>query len=298
MSSPFHSGETEIQRRAGVEDMAEMVGGGIGSRIPAGAQNFLIRQRLAVAASLDESGRPWASLLAGAPGFIAAADPQLIRAKVPRVDGDPLWTNIAQRPEIGLLVIDPTTRQRMRFNGRGLASPEGLFVMTQQVYGNCPKYIQKRRLRAAAEATTPGRTTVATSLSDGQRAWIEEADTFFIASFHPEGGADASHRGGLPGFVAVDGPSELSFPDYPGNAMFNTLGNLSGYPRAGLLFVSFESGDVLQLTGRARIDDAFTVHLGIDEVRETPHASPLRYDLVEYSPSNPVTPETPRHPKA
>lgn len=299
MTSPFHSGEREIQQRAGVEDMAEMVGGGIGTRIPAGAQNFLARQRLAVASSLDADGRVWASLLTGDPGFITATDSQLIRAQVRPTEGDPLWANIAHRPEIGLLVIDPTTRQRMRFNGRGLASPDGLFVMTQQVYGNCPKYIQKRRLRTAAVAPEPGATKVSTKLSDGQRAWIEEADTLFIASFHPEGGADASHRGGQPGFVTVDGPNELNFPDYPGNAMFNTLGNLSGYPQAGLLFVNFESGDVLQLTGRTRIDDDFTLRFTIDEVRETPHASALRYDLVEYSPSNPrVTGEAARHPKA
>ncbi len=298
MASPFHSGEREVQRRAGVEDMAEMVGGGIGARISAGAQNFLVRQRLAVASSLDAQGRVWASPLTGKPGFIAAADPQLIRAQVRPTEGDPIWSNIAHRPEIGLLVIDPTTRQRMRFNGRGLASPDGLFVMAQQVYGNCPKYIQKRRLRTTGDVPKPGETKVSTALTDGQRAWIEDADTFFIATFHPEGGADASHRGGLPGFVTVESPNELSFPDYPGNAMFNTLGNLSGYPQAGLLLVNFESGDVLQLTGRARLDEDLTVHLTIEEVRETSHASALRYDLVEYSPSNPVTREPARHPKA
>jgi len=195
-------------------------------------------------------------------------------------------------------VIDPTTRQRMRFNGRGLVSPDGLFLRTQQVYGNCPKYIQKRRLRADAKAPEPGRVAVSRQLSDGQRAWIEETDTLFIASFHPEGGADASHRGGQPGFVKTTGPSELDFPDYPGNTMFNTLGNLSAYPQAGLLLVNFESGDALQLTGRARIDQDFTVRYKVDEVRETPHGSALRYDFVEYSPTNPpVTPERDRHPK-
>ena len=65
------------------------------------------------------------------------------------------------------------------------------------------------------------------SLSAAQRARIGAADTFFIASAHPEGGADASHRGGRPGFVRVTGQRSLAFPDYPGNNMFNTLGNLT-----------------------------------------------------------------------
>ena len=65
---------------------------------------------------------------------------------------------------------------------------------------------------------------------------------------------DASHRGGNPGFVKVTEPARLIFPDYAGNNHFNTLGNLVLDPRAGLLFVDFEHGDLLQLTGRVAID--------------------------------------------
>jgi uncharacterized protein len=300
MASPFHPGELEMQRRAGVLDMAEPVGRGIASSIPGGAQRFLSRQRLAVASSLDGRGGVWASLLSGEPGFVSAADTQLIRVLVPPVAGDPLWTNLGLRPELGLLVIDPQTRQRMRFNGRGRISPDGLFLVARQVYGNCPKYIQKRRLRAGTGLPGPNPVAVSARLSSGQQAWIARADTFFIASFHREGGADASHRGGGAGFVTVATPDRLVFPDYPGNAMFNTLGNLSGYPQAGLLFVDFERGDVLQLTGSARIDDAFSVEFTIEAVRETAHGTTLRYDLVEYSPSNPplVTRASERHPNA
>jgi hypothetical protein len=54
--------------------------------------------------------------------------------------------------------------------------------------------------------------------------------------------------------VKVLGPGSLAFPDYPGNNMFNTLGNLERYPRAGLLFLDFETGSTLQLVGRAILD--------------------------------------------
>ena len=67
-------------------------------------------------------------------------------------------------------------------------------------------------------------------------------------------GADASHRGGRPGFAEVAyGGRQLTFPDYRGNRMFQTLGNLTINPRAGLLFVDWETGSTLQLTGRAQI---------------------------------------------
>jgi hypothetical protein len=79
------------------------------------------------------------------------------------------------------------------------------------------------------------------------------ADTFFIASANPGGNLDASHRGGQPGFVRRRG-EQLWIPDYRGNSMFNTLGNLAVNPAAGLLFIDFAAGESLQLTGTTAID--------------------------------------------
>ncbi len=104
-----------------------------------------------------------------------------------------------------------------------------------------------------APSAAPARARRAPGLAEAQRAWIRRADTFFIATSHPEAGADASHRGGMPGFVRVEG-DRLVWPDYAGNAMFNTLGNIALHPRAGLVFPDFEAGATLQLTGRAAVD--------------------------------------------
>jgi hypothetical protein len=298
---PFHAGEAEVQARLGVREDAERVGRIVASEIPAALRPFLSRQRMAVAASLDGEGRPWASLLAGPAGFLQTADDHLLRIGARLPPDDPLAANLGARAELGLLVLDPGTRQRVRFNGRGLLSSDGLFLLVDEVYGNCPKYIQKRRLvgETAGEAGNARRSS---SLGPRQRALISRADTFFIASWHPGGGADASHRGGRPGFVRVVDERTLLFPDYPGNNMFNTLGNLAGHPRAGLLFVDFEQGDLLQLTGRAQLawEPATAVRVDVDEVRETPGGSPLRFELVEPWPENPplaVTPPQRRHPK-
>ena len=282
----FHSGERAVQRRAGVADEARAVGRGIGRTLTPPVARFLARQRLAVAASLDAEGRVWASLLTGPAGFLSPADPGRLFVAAPPIPGDPLGPNLAGRPDVGLLVIDPQTRQRMRFNGDARLSADGLSVDLRQVYGNCPKYIQLREAEADAVAV-PEAPRVTSRLDARQRATIGNADTLFIASFHPDGGADASHRGGFPGFVRVIADDELVFPDYPGNAMFNTLGNLAEYPQAGLLFVDFTTGDVLQITARAHVESDFAVRLDVDEVRETRAASPLRFRLLEYSPAIP-----------
>jgi hypothetical protein len=92
---------------------------------------------------------------------------------------------------------------------------------------------------------------------------IERADTFFIATRsgtmhrNASDGVDISHRGGKPGFVRVDSdPREgamLTVPDFRGNSFFNTFGNISLDPRAGLLFIDFDAGDALLLTGVANV---------------------------------------------
>jgi hypothetical protein len=301
MSPPratYHPGEIEVQRRTGVCEEAEHVGSIIGGHIPPALAPLLAGFRLVVAASIDGRGRVWASLLTGPPGFLEVLDGTRLHVNARPVPGDPLTNNLAGRAELGLLAFDPATRRRARFNGRAmLERGGGITLAVEQVYGNCRKYIQLRHLEdEAPPATAPVRSA---GLSAAQREWIAAADTFFIASAHPEGGADASHRGGRPRFVRVTGDRTLSFPDYPGNNMFNTLGNLAGNPRAGLLFVDFERGDLLQITGRARLlweREVVAAHRGarhvvvefeVDEVLETRGGSPLRWVLVEPSPVNP-----------
>ena len=299
VSDPFHAGEVALQRRAGSFDDAQAIGRSIRASVPAGASRFLARQRFAVASSVDPQGHVWASPLTGPPGFIAVASEQMLFLAARPVAGDPLAADIEARPELGLLVLDPRTRQRMRFNGRGLLAPEGIFLLADQVYGNCPKYIQRRDIDQSPPAERPAPVQVSDFLTSRQQDWIRRSDTFFIASFHPQGGADASHRGGFPGFARVKGPRRVAFEDYPGNGMFNTLGNLIANPSCGLLFVDFDRGHMLQLAGRARVAEDFSVEVDVDQVRETAHGFPLRWTFVEYSPSIPIPSHARagRHPK-
>src|SRR5262249_17942352 len=154
--------------------------------------------------------------------------------------------------------------------------------------------IQSRAPEGDTAHTRDGVARRGTALTCEQQAVIEQADTFFIASVHDGTGADASHRGGQPGFVRVLDPRTLRVPDYAGNNMFQTLGNIAADPRVGLLFVDFDTGMTLQLTGRARIlwhREEFAdltgaeraLDLQIDAVVEIAAHGPLGWRFLEYS---------------
>jgi predicted pyridoxine 5'-phosphate oxidase superfamily flavin-nucleotide-binding protein len=208
-------------------------------------------------ATADDRGWPMASVLAGSPGFVQSPDPVTLRVDSVADAGDPAAAGLAIGRDVALLGLDLTNRRRNRANGQVAAvDARGFAVHVTQSFGNCAQYIQTRRPKAAARAATP----VEAFDELDEEAWVlvQAADTFFVASRSrpeagPDGGLDMSHRGGRPGFVGVQGDT-LVIPDFRGNRFYNTLGNLLGDPRAGLLFVDFASGDLLQLQGRVEID--------------------------------------------
>jgi len=294
--SPYHAGERAVQTKAGVRDQAKQVGKIVHNDIPDRAWGLLADQRFVVAGWRDRDGRVWASWLTGNAGFLSEGGGRLYVQTHP-VDGDPLSGALRDGMWMGLLVIDLHTRDRLRVNGRLHVTDTGFAVEPDEVYPNCPKYIQQRSLRPSDE-TTSGSPIRTAQLTTEQQAWIADADTFFIASLHPETGADVSHRGGDPGFVEIVSTTRLAWPDYPGNNMFNTLGNIEAHPPVGLLFVDVEDGTVLQMTGAGRViwDDERTeaygpaervVEVDISDVIEIPRGNSLRWELDAYSPFNP-----------
>jgi uncharacterized protein len=252
----FHEGELEVQRRAGVAANAERIGRSIHREIPELARRFAGERSFALVGAADADGRVWASLLRGAPGFLTTPAEDRLHAAVQLPADDPLAGALADDADVGLLLIDLATRRRMRVNGRARpAGTTGLEIATREVYANCPKYIRAREVALPShEGSSLPPARRGSRLTAAQIRRLAAADTLFLASRHPVAGADVSHRGGARGFVHVAAPDRLVIPDYSGNMMFNTLGNLAADPRAGLLLVDFESGGTLQLSGRARID--------------------------------------------
>ncbi len=281
MSGPLHRGELELQRRYGVAEMGGRVAASIRRSIPPIAADFLTRQPFAVASVIDEEERPWAALWSGQPGFLQIVDDVTVR--LPAASLDPISRQRIRWPgPVGLLVIQPEARRRMRLNGRArlvgaVGSAEGsVEIVADEVYSNCPQHIQRRRLESVDEE--PGEVSCGLGLDETQWARIERADTFFLATYRPGGGADASHRGGPPGFVRRRGEQALEFADFSGNNLFNSLGNMQLHARAGLLFVDFESGDVLQVTGRTEL-----LHRSLEEDDLPGHEGRVvRVDIEEW----------------
>lgn len=294
----FHAGEYAVQARAGVRALASRVGGSIRSTMPPLARAFLEDRRSVVLGALDARGRPWASLVSGPLGFVRTTDERTLRLASTLPPGDPLEDGLRPGALAGILALDAATRRRLRLNGRiASADAHGIVIAADQVYSNCPKYIQRREDDTTGEPFRSAPARRSPELSERQRAWVRAADTFFIVSANPGEGVDASHRGGMPGFVRVEG-RRLVWPDYAGNAMFNTLGNIEVYPHAGLLVPDYATGATLHLTGRAALDwtpahrSQFPgaerlVTLDVEEVVELAANLPSRMTLREYSPFNP-----------
>lgn len=259
MSDPFHSGEREIQDRTGERGRAIMNGRLIARSIPPRAIAFLRQQQYCVLGWASPEGDVWASFLTGRQGFASADEAgTTLSIEFSDVNNSPhpasLPNAISEGSHLGVLFVDFATRRRLRVNGVAMeVSPAELRLNVAEAFPNCPKYIQCRAVRPAPAA--PGRADIVhgEALNDELAAWIESADTFFVASAHPDGPADASHRGGRPGFVQLEN-GVLHIPDYPGNSMFGTLGNFAVNPRAGLVFVDFRNNRQLQLTGDVRLD--------------------------------------------
>lgn len=292
----YHSGELAVQRRMGQEAIATRVGRMIRTEVPAAAAEFLAEQPMIVIAAAGDDGRVWTSLIAGPPGFVHADDPRTILLEGLPAPGDPVGDALRSEQQIGMIAIEPQTRRRMRVNGSAEPVGTGLRIHTDQVYSNCPKYISRRHIAEVRSADGLPDVQRGESLTNRQQALIARADAFFIGSADTAGNADASHRGGNPGFLQVLSPRQLRWPDYRGNSMFMTLGNIAANPRCGLLVVDWSSGSTIQLTGTAEInwDEADSgagtqcaVDFTIDEVVELTHVSPLRWSSAELSPANP-----------
>lgn len=254
----YHPGEIAVQEMAGVRDMAERLAGIVSGQIVAGAQYFISQQSMVVVGSVSPEAQTWASVLFGDVGM-ARADGQMVTFHLERMiqrDADPFWANIENDPRVGMLFIDPATRRRFRANGTVSGQSETeLVVSVSEAYANCQKFIRRRDRpdRDLATSDAPAPVIQGQAFEARVRSLIENSDTAFVASAHPDRGVDASHRGGPPGFMKVLDDRTLRVPDYSGNGMFNTLGNISVNPNTGLVLIDYERGDVLQIAGHVEL---------------------------------------------
>ena len=314
--SPFHAGEQEVQTRMGVRDKIETLGRRIvRDYLPEQHRAFYRLLPFLIVGMTDEQDRPWASILTGPSGFITSPDTRHLRIATQPLFGSPIADRLQVGADIGILGILPENRRRNRSTGQiSAVDADGITVAIGQTFGNCPQYIQTREIEVLPEIVNPQQETF---VEQGDRldvkamSLIERSDTLFIATAYRAGkekagkeragkenpafGADASHKGGKPGFVRVEDDQTFIFPDFTGNFLFNTVGNILVNPKAGFLFIDFETRDVLYLTGRAEIvwdgDEvkAFLaaerfIRFYVQEWRRAAASLPFRFQFGEPSP--------------
>lgn len=304
-ADPYHEGERSVQERARERERALLNAAVVGEAIPSRAIAFLAGQRMLVIGSVDDGGLVRASMLFGMRGFATSPDGRSLvidRSRIhPRPD-DPVWGSLRVDADVGVLAIELESRRRLRINGvvRAL-DEERIEISVRQAYPNCPKYIQRRHFSEGTGARSADPSSASGVSLDQVRAQaLARADTFFVASRHPGRGLDVSHRGGTPGFIRVLDPRHLRVPDYPGNSMFNTLGNFAVDDRAGLVVPDFDRGRLLQMTGTAAVrfdaeEDPRQPTGGtgrywdfhVASWLELPLGPDLAWELLDHSPHNP-----------
>lgn len=255
----FHEGERAVQEKAGETHAALLNGRMIGTSILPQAIPFIGKQPWVILGGLDSVGQVWCSALRGEPGF-AEATPggEALRfdlRRAPLAPGDPLREMLVPGRSYGALFIELATRKRLRVNGRVAGITEThLQLAVEESFPNCPRFIQPRALKAAGSTDggcSPSRE--GSLLGKEELGLLGLADTFFLSTLHPERGVDTSHRGGKAGFIERVGASRLRVPDYPGNSLFQTFGNLAVDDRCGWLVPDFATGGLLHLTGTAKV---------------------------------------------
>ncbi|RAQ63116.1 oxidoreductase [Aspergillus flavus] len=287
----WHPGEISMQRKLGYTNAVKDAWPTIRNIMPEQHRVFHTSNLPFIPiTTVDEDGRPWAAIVAGPtgePGFVHSPDSQNLSIHAHLWDGDPLldtvnaWVDpssalstIAQRSLAAGLGIEFSTRRRNKFAGTiqrvecQSSLDYKLHLRVTQTTGNCPKYINVRKLIPHPN-TLPkvehryrhwepqGR------LPEEVVAFIRQADTVFVGSIYKSSPSDLhkfpphvgmNARSGLPGFIRVS-PSDgrtVVVPDYSGNRFMSTLGNIETSGVVGLTIVSFTTGDILYLTGTAK----------------------------------------------
>lgn len=303
INSPWHLGEKNLQEKFGVSDQMDTLGSqAIRPFMPEQHRQFFKQLPFIAATSLDNNGDAWATIIPGKPGFIESPGTTRLIVSTTLDPNDPITAGAKDGAAIGLLGIELHTRRRNRMNGHiSGAKKTGFNVDVEHSFGNCPQYIQLRQFSFVREPNDFSMEPVqeSTALDDSLKQRITSADTFFVASYaNLESGTqlDISHRGGKPGFVRINDDGSLTIPDYAGNLFFNTLGNFISNPKSGLVFPDFETGDLLHLTGDAKVildSPEIAAFQGAERlwtftprrILLRPNALPMRWDFQDYSPN-------------
>lgn len=334
LGSQYHPGEQAVHKLLRIPQRDNPTHHGL----PLALGYRIAQSPLVAFGTLDQQGRPWATIWGGEAGFCQPISQNILGVRatadvrhdpvlqelftVPVEDGKSrdIVDDAVVRPEGGKLIaglsIDLATRDRVKIAGRmavgtvartdpGVGDLQ-LAVQVEESLGNCPKYLNKKHIVAHIPSPQIVSEGAGIPLLQAAVELIDKADLFFIASKHGSQSMDTNHRGGAPGLVRVfrnesaeKGGVTLIYPEYSGNRLYQTLGNLQQDPLAGIVIPDFETGDVLYLTGRTTIlvgekagkympRTKLAVRIDVTEARFVRDGLPFRGKVIDYSPYNPA----------
>jgi ferredoxin-NADP reductase/predicted pyridoxine 5'-phosphate oxidase superfamily flavin-nucleotide-binding protein len=282
MAMPWNAGEETMHQLLHVPPQDNPTS----SMLTPQASFMLQKGSMLALGTLDADSRPWTTLWGGSPGFseplgggfigtrtlVDATHDPVVQALVgDAVDGEMMQPKDGKM--LAGLAIDLMTRKRVKIAGKMVAGTakevdvelDGendksdlptkqtqiqLVTKIEQSLGNCPKYLNQYQLQPAlvkAEQLAEG-----AALTAEAKALITHADMFFMTTSTSQD-MDVNHRGGPPGFVRIISATEIAYPEYSGNRLYQSLGNLQLNPKIGITFPHYETGDVLYITGTTEI---------------------------------------------
>lgn len=279
---PWHEGELAMAKAMHVPSMDNPTFPDLSPQLANHAQ---IAPLIAIG-TLDKQGRPWTTLWGGEKGIsqpvaqgILGIRSQVVRQYDPVVEelvGKEGDGTVVRAEGLGRMVsgltIDLETRKRTKFYGRMIAGALSmredeatdsqqhiaevqLVLKIEQSLGNCPKYLNKKHIELAE--SSPELVSDSPHLPQPALDLLSKADLFFLSSANNDQDMDTNHRGGPAGFVRVVSNDStgavLCYPEYSGNRLYQTLGNLKVNPVVGICVPDFFTGDMLYLTGTTEI---------------------------------------------
>lgn len=266
-----HEGELHVQRmRNAPADQSSYISGAINDEMSHQHVDYYRQLQFLPISALDTSGTPWVTILCN-PTITAPKDELLlVTARVNPVDPFVVAVCASEGRPIQFAGVGIDFRRRSRVKIAGTVDSatvttvsEGeqylnIALQTNEHMGNCPKYITIRQLRPLPR--TPTTASFQKHLPTQALELLEKASTIFISTRHHdqderESDMGCNHRGGPKGFVRYfedENGGHLVLPDYSGNRFYQSLGNVETDPVMGLAIPDFTTGDLLQVSGRAR----------------------------------------------
>ena len=306
--TPYHAGEIAAQNRAGTRGAAAEL-----AVVMTDALNFssnhdeyLAALNFSVLTSVDTvNGNVWVTPLFGKDSDLSAVSENEIVISHSCLPVGDILNSCPPGTPLSLLAIDLNQRKRLRINGVAKSSIDrsetSLIFDIREVSPNCPKYINQREIVFDSQGADPINALAIreerNSLSESDQAFVHAMDTLWIGSYAPGVGADTNHRGGKPGFIRVTSPTTIEWPEYRGNGMFFTSGNLEVNDRAGVTLIDFDTGSLIQMTGCAEVDwqhdgryEGVTrvIKYQIENLVRINQATSHRWQRLDYSPYNPA----------